>query len=451
MRKGARAMAGAKTEGPLARKVWALGLLVALVASGLMLSAGPAHARTFTVDNTADPGNGTCSVPGCTLREAIEAANAAPGADAIGFNISGSGVKTIAPVSPLPDITETVTIDGYSQPGASPNTLATGTNAVILIQLVGTNAGETAALDIEASNVVVRGLAINRWIDGNGIIVSDGPTRTTGVRIEGNYIGTDASGTSDLGNRDSGVLILEASGTTVGDTTPAARNLISGNDSAGVRLGSGSVAVSVASNKVVGNLIGTQKNGTSALGNSREGVRISGAAGTTVGGTTPAAANTIAFNAQEGVVIEADVSSGNRVLGNSIFSNSGLGVDLDDDGRTANDSRDRDAGPNRLQNFPEISSAIFDGTTIVKGTLESTPSTRKTKRTFLVQFFSNPAADPNEGRTFLGQKRVTTNRGGKASFTFETDRVAGGTITATATGPGGNTSEFSDPLGVATE
>jgi hypothetical protein len=444
-------MPGAKTEGPLAQKMWALGLLVALVAAGLMLSAGPAHADTFTVDNTIDPGNGTCSATaGCTLREAITATNDAPGADAIDFDISGSGVRTIAPTSPLPEITGPVTIDGYTQPEASPNTLAEGTNAVILIELAGSTGVEgTSGLDIEASNVVVRGLAINRWVDGSGIFVSNGATRTTGVRIEGNFLGTDPAGTSDLGNRDNGVRIFEASGATVGGTTPEARNLISGNGSSGVLVGGGSGAI--VGNKVLGNLIGTQKNGTSALGNSREGVGINGASGTTVGGTTSEAANTIAFNAEAGAAVEDDVSSGNRVLGNSIFSNSGLGIDLDDDGRTANDPRDRDAGPNRLQNFPVLTFAVFDGTTIVKGTLESTPSTRKKKRAFTVQLFSNPAADRDEGKTFVGQKRVTTNRRGKASFTFVTDRVVTGMITATATGPGGNTSEFSDPLGVATD
>jgi CSLREA domain-containing protein len=111
-------MPGAKTEAAPGRKMWALGLLVALVAAGLMLSAGPAHATTFTVDNTIDPGNGTCSAAaGCTLREAITVANDTPGRDAIAFDIPGSGVRTIALSSDLPDITGTLTITSeFSDP-----------------------------------------------------------------------------------------------------------------------------------------------------------------------------------------------------------------------------------------------------------------------------------------------------------------------------------------------
>src|SRR4029453_9499770 len=100
----------------------------------LLLSlAGSAAADTFTVDNTVDPGDGTCNSPGCTLHEAIDAANANPGADTIEFNISGPGVHTIGLTMPLPTITETVTIDGYTQPDASENSLAVGDNAVLLI------------------------------------------------------------------------------------------------------------------------------------------------------------------------------------------------------------------------------------------------------------------------------------------------------------------------------
>src|SRR3989442_11170628 len=100
-----------------------------------------AAAKTFTVDTTGDGadanvGNGVCATAAgkCSLRAAIEEANANAGKDTINFNIPGSGVKTISPGSPLPNITESVIIDGYSQPGASENTLANGDNAVLLIE-----------------------------------------------------------------------------------------------------------------------------------------------------------------------------------------------------------------------------------------------------------------------------------------------------------------------------
>lgn len=113
----------------------------------------PAHAAaTFVVESTGDegdviPGDQICDanpspfVIVCTLRAAIQEANALPGADTINFNIAGSGVQTIFPTGDLPVITEQVTINGYSQPGASPNTLADTDNAVLLIELRGTNAG----------------------------------------------------------------------------------------------------------------------------------------------------------------------------------------------------------------------------------------------------------------------------------------------------------------------
>ena len=106
-------------------KVWALGLLVVVVA-GLLIAAKPAHADTFTVTNTADPGDGFCNAQGCTVREAIEGANARSGADTIKFNISGAGVKTIAPESELPDITGPVVIDGSPSqvPGPTPGRAA---------------------------------------------------------------------------------------------------------------------------------------------------------------------------------------------------------------------------------------------------------------------------------------------------------------------------------------
>src|SRR3712207_1780618 len=130
-------------------------VLAALMASSLMLTARPAHADTFTVTNALNSGPGS-------LRQAIQVANARSGADTIKFNIPGSGVKTIAPTSGLPEVTGPVTIDGYSQPGASPNTRATGAiDAVILIELSGIDAGGTASgLTISAPNVVVRGLTI---------------------------------------------------------------------------------------------------------------------------------------------------------------------------------------------------------------------------------------------------------------------------------------------------
>ena len=422
-------MIRAKTERLAGNRALVLGfVLAALMAASLMLTAKPAHAADFTVTNTNDSGQGS-------LRQAIEDANSRSGADTIKFNIPGAGVKTISPTSALPDIRQAVTIDGYSQPGSRPNSQTTGAiDAVILVEINGFNAGSRPGLDIGASNVVVRGLAINRFpAPGVGIFEGEG------VRIEGNFIGTDPTGAFDRGN-EAGVTIGGGKKNTIGGSTPDKRNLISGtNIGAAVGIGSGS------NNKVQGNLIGVQKDGTSPLFNTGEGGVVVRSPNNVIGGAEPGEANTIANNFEVGVGVFGDATTGNRILGNSIFGNGDLGIDLGGGGREQ-DSKDPDSGPNKLQNFPVITSAATasDGTTI-KGTLDSTPSTKKKKKTFTIQFFSNPQNE-DEGKTFLGQKRVTTNRQGQVSFSFETTRplTSGEKITATATGPGGNTSEFSD-------
>ena len=142
----------------------AAGLIVAaLMVVGLVLvgSSGPAHAATtFTVTNTSDANN-TCDA-GCSLREAITAANNTPnsgGPDLIRFNIPHSGVMSIQPGAGLPTITEAVIIDGYTQPGVSRNTLTRGTNAKILIELDGSRASSDFddGFSIEASGTIIRG------------------------------------------------------------------------------------------------------------------------------------------------------------------------------------------------------------------------------------------------------------------------------------------------------
>ena len=416
-----------------------LGFLAALVVASIMLVgfSSPAHAETtFAVNSELDTpdtnvGDGSCSTdrligqsPECTLRAAIQEANATNAADVINFNIPGSGVKTISPNALLPVITEPVTINGYTQPGASPNTLAKGTNAKLLIELNGTTLGAGGGgggLNIQASNVTVKGLVINSFVDKDGIFISP---RTPGdvatnIRIEGNFLGTDPSGTIDRGNGDTGVFIFSGTSNTVGGSSPDKRNLISGNDFGGVYI-QGDATFGASSNNVVeGNLVGTQKDGVTALGNgSSDGVEVS------------------AFSSAD---------TGNRILSNSIFSNGDLGIDLGDNGLTANDVGDEDTGANNLQNFPVLTSARTSrkGTTI-KGTLNSRPGA-----VYTIQFFSNPPGT-DEGAKFIGQRSVSVDASGDASFAFKPKKVGvGQAITATATNEfTGDTSEFSTPTAV---
>jgi hypothetical protein len=232
----------------------------------------------------------------------------------------------------------------------------------------------------------------------------------------------------------------------VGGNTPAARNLISGNDGDGVSIFGTSLGTE--RNKVQNNYIGTDKFGTGDLGNGGAGVSIFDSSGNAVGGG-PAEANIIAFNALDGVAVRSGNNifpdSGNAIRFNSIFANGDLGIDLRQDGPTANDPKDSDTGENDLQNKPVVTSAkTGGGKTTIKGKLNSTPN-----KTFLIEFFSNPSGE-NEGKSSLGQKLVTTNADGIAGFTFAPSQAVpvGQRITATATDSGRNTSEFSAPRAV---
>jgi hypothetical protein len=470
-------------------KILALAVLLAS-----LLAASPVHASTtFTVTNTNDDGAGS-------LRQAILDANATPGTDAINFAIPGTGVQTIAPATALPTITDPVTIDGYSQAGATPNTKTVGSDAVLKIELGGQNAGAGAiGLKVEAANSTIEGLIINRWAQGIRVSGPDG----AGVKVAGNFIGTDASGTQDLGNSSFGLFIDYSPNNTIGGTTPAERNVVSGNDGQGLFVaGAGATG-----NKVVGNYFGTDASGTQDLGNSQVGVTVYYAPGNTIGGTTPAernvisgndghgvwlwgnpakgnevagnyvgtgatgqgdlgnsgfgvlayeasdntiggtqagAGNTIFGNDGDGVHVEGTGATGNSILSNSISSNSGQGIELV--GASANDAGDADTGANGLQNHPVLSSATTSATsTTLQGTLNSTPG-----KTFQVQFFSNPAG-ADEGMTLIGETSVTTDASGNTSFGYATSAPAavGQAITATATDDAaGNTSEFSAPVSV---
>jgi hypothetical protein len=380
-----------------ASKIVALGALLAALLASLMLAAGEARASTtFTVKNTNDSGAGS-------LRQAILDANATAGADVINFNVPGTGVHTIAPATELPAISDPVTIDGYSQPGAEPNQKTVGSDAVLKMELSGASAAlGSDGLEISASNSTVRGLVINRW-SNSGINISG--SGSTGNRVTGNYLGTDKKGAALLGNNDKGVKIANASSNTVGGTVAAARNVISGNDY-GVVITNGA-GYSAKDNRVLRNVISR--------------------------------------NTETGVAIDSEGATGTRVLSNSVFANGLLGIAFyDNPVPTANDTGDADTGANGLQNHPVLSSArkSATGTTTVKGSFNSTPD-----RTFQVQFFSNPGGT-DEGKTLLGSESVSTNGTGNASIAFSTKKAIrlGQNITATATSTStGDTSEFSAP------
>jgi CSLREA domain-containing protein len=262
------------------------------------------------VNSTADPGDGICDIAECTLREAIVAANSNPGKDTIVFNIAGTGPHTIRPTSALPTITDPIIIDGYTQPGATANTNPPdlGSNAVLMIELDGSSTAPTG-LRITSGSSKVRGLVVNRF--GIGIRLQD----DGGNVVEGNFIGTDVTGTMDAGISVLGIRVDNSPANTIGGVTPQARNLVSGFAGGGSSIWiDGAHAIG---NIVRGNLIGTDSTGTTTLGGTvGVGVVVSAlASGTIIGGTTAIERNIISGRAGGVGILGSD---GNTVLGNYI-------------------------------------------------------------------------------------------------------------------------------------
>lgn len=251
----------------------------------LVLSPGIAPAATFTVSNTNDAGPGS-------FREALLNANTSPGANSIQFDLPGRGVRTLAPLTPLPQITNSVMIDGYSQPGSSPNVLPNGNSAMLLVRLDGVNItnGFPVGLSISgAGNNTVRGLVIVRFYTGIQLYASSGNT------IAGNWIGLDVDGIS-RGNSGTGVEVTCAglAGSTsnmIGGTAPADRNVISGN-----RVGVSFFPTQANHNVVQGNFIGSDATGALPRGNLFQGISVQSATDIMIGGASPGAGNLICAN-----------------------------------------------------------------------------------------------------------------------------------------------------------
>ena len=355
--------------------------LAAAVAVTPMAST-TAWAATFTVSKVTDTDDGTCDAD-CSLREAIDAANANAGPDVIEFSIPGAGVQTlVVQLGPLPTISEPVLVDGLSQSDAGCETWP----PTLRIELDGSALGgfEDGLRFVDGSDgSEVRGLAITDFTNfglnlrsdtsnisvfcnylgvdpdgitgaGNGLgIFADGSSHQIGgsaagqrnlmssnistgitnfgsnVVIEGNYIGVDATGNAALANNRG--ILLSDSGSRIGGTTAGAGNLISGNTSHGL-------VVDGADTTIVGNIIGSNFNGTSALlGNGGWGILVTNAAGTVqIGGSAAGARNLVtgngngalsATNGMDGPASEATTIEGN-FFGTNLAGTATLGGGL---------------------------------------------------------------------------------------------------------------------------
>ncbi len=272
--------------------------------------------------------------------------------------------------------------------------------------------------------------------DNEGVLIHESGTNNN--TVERNYIGVAADGVTARPNAYLGVALVTAAGNQVLD------NVISGNLSGGVAIS----AAGADNNVVQGNKIGVGADGVTAVGNGTTpseggggpGVGIYQGDGNQIGGLAAGDTNTIAYNGGNGLQVQEGV--GNRIRGNSIYSNGALGIDLDYDGVTPNDPLDPDTGGNLLQNFPTLTSASVGGGVSVAGTINTTPSTA-----IKIDVYGNATCDVSgngEGATHLGEINITTNGSGDAPFAATFPMSPGGFwLTATATDPAGNTSEFS--------
>jgi hypothetical protein len=319
--------------------------------------------------------------------------------------------------------------------------VASGEDNKITGNLIGTDGagdvalGNSRGVTIESPGNVVGGDALL-----NGNLIS-GTTTGAGVEllsdyntVQGNLIGTDVWGEDALPNL-TGVRVT-GDANVIGGSTGFARNVVSGNLFDGISIDQpDDIDLHPVGNRVEANLIGTALNGTDALPNGDDGVSISNGRGSTIGGIDPENGNVIAFNGDvagaDGDGVNVAGGSGNSIVGNSIFGNAALGIDLGVDGVTGNDPDDLDSGANDLQNHPEITGAT---TTSVDWTLDSRPLTR-----YRIEFFGNGSSCDDsgngEGQTFLGSTYVSTDSRGEVddSTALTTAVAVGDLVTATAT------------------
>lgn len=339
-------------------------------------------AASFTVDSVADesdaaPGDGICAGASgaCTLRAAIQEANATAGSNSIGFSIPGPGPHVIQLASPFPAVTEPAVIDGATEPDyagspvvvldgsaagerASGLTIAGGGSTVRSLALYGfdhaaihllgsgQNRVEGNYLGVDPSGAAAPGNRIGVLVEDSSENVIGGPggsnlisgnevgvylygSESSGNTIAANYIGTDASGSAALGN-EYGLRITAANGNRIGGTNPAERNLISGNETGIYIAGAGA-----GGNRIQGNYIGLDASGNALLANRQLGIYVNGASGNEIGGASETARNVI-VGGQAGVTIRGAGANGNRVRGNFIGVNAaGTPPDVRPDGGVA--------------------------------------------------------------------------------------------------------------------
>jgi len=431
----------------------------------------------FHIYFTDDEGTGT-------LRQAIINANGHVGRDNIEFHIPGNQIYTITPATPLPDITEQVTIDGYTQGGAYPADPSRDASINIIIDgnLISHETG--LRIDQSTGQCNIRGLQISGFTSaiviagtqnavqgcrllnnhGNGLLVEGtdnligGPAplfrniisgNATGVAIApqanennilGNYIGTDISGLNQLRNHESGIRI-GSDDNQVGGVKEEEGNIISGNLASGILLHQWNGSTDIPErNKIYNNWIGVSANPDVTIPNA-DGVHISEGKDNIVKG------NKILHNTGSGVIVYGSDATGNHITQNRIHANGALGIDLNRDEVTENDSDDSDTGPNNLQNYPVLLSASRQNNQCsINGFLRTSAQAE-----FDIEIYYSDEIDASnhgEGQNYLGMVHVQSDEHGLAEFSADFSNIPPDDVyfSALTIDAGNNTSEYSESI-----
>jgi titin len=271
--------------------------------------------------------------------------------------------------------------------------------------------------------------------NGNsGITLGGSPTAAT--VIQGNYIGTDLTGSNALGNANGGIYFYGSGSNMIGGTVAGAGNLISGNYQEGISVGNPGANYNV----IQGNFIGTKIDGISPLGNALHNIDfLDTASNNLLGGAIPGADNRIAFvqsSLYDGVRIRAGCL-GNFVSRNCIFSNGSLGIVI---------GQNPGLNTSNLVTLTEVASD--SALTSIQGKMTSYANGQ-----FLIQFYENAVPNPSgygEGFTYVGSTNITTGGNGQASFslTLPVAVPVGRYLSATATDKANTTWEFAADIAV---
>ena len=312
-----------------------------------------------------------------------------------------------------------------------------------------------------STNNLIGGNGAGNVVSGNGspnypAILINNSSQTT---LQGNYVGLNAAGTAAIHNLGDGIYLINANSNVIGGATSGLGNFISGNDNVFSGLGFDGLYLNNSSkNLIQGNFFGLAADGISPLPNSGHNVDFdANSTNNILGGITFGAGNKIAFakTVYTGVRVRTNAFN-NLISGNCIYSNgtlgysppssSGLGIEIGDigvNGIIHLENGVTSTSANHSQNFPTLTNSISGTATLIRGSFDSAPS-----NTYSLEFFASPTGDASgygEGQVFLGQANLTISTISPTNFSvvIPATVAAGWVITATATDPANNTSEFS--------